>query len=423
MSAANGGYYTDNRTIIPLRTGAASFVVYKDGSFALGQWGSDVSMTPSVVSVRQNLDLLVDNGQIVPAAYDANSSAWGATLGGGLYVWRSALGITANGALLYVGGPGLDIYNLANIMVHAGAVRAMELDINTDWVNFSSYQPSTPGRAGHARQRHRAAARNDRYAWPLLPAVVGPRLHHHVGGGRPVTSVGSVPRQEPLPQNGVVPLHDLGPTAPRSTLGLLAQGARPRQWLKNLLVFMAPAAAGVLGEWHTTLRVVVAFLIFCVVASGTYLVNDVVDAGADEYHPVKRLRPVASGALRPGVALAAGAALIATAIAGAVLIGPWGFAVVVASYAAIEHRLQHPLEARARHGAGRGRALLRVARRRRRRGGRRAALQLVPRLHLVRRLVHRERKALLQSTPDWGATGECIAPCSISTASHSSSRP
>ena len=144
MSNANGGYYTDDKTIIPLRTGAASFVVYKNGSFALGQWGSDVSMTPSVVSVRQNLDLLVDNGQIVPAAYDANSSAWGATLGGSLYVWRSALGITANGALLYVGGPGLDIYNLADIMVHAGAVRAMELDINTDWVNFSSYQPSTP---------------------------------------------------------------------------------------------------------------------------------------------------------------------------------------------------------------------------------------------------------------------------------------
>ena len=144
MSAANGGYYTDSKTIIPLRTGAASFVVYKDGAFALGQWGNDVSMTSSVVSVRQNLDLLVDKGQIVPAAYDANSSAWGATLGGGLYVWRSALGVTANGALLYVGGPGLDIYNLANIMVHAGAVRAMELDINTDWVNFSSYRPATP---------------------------------------------------------------------------------------------------------------------------------------------------------------------------------------------------------------------------------------------------------------------------------------
>ena len=144
MSSAVGGYYTDSRTIVPLHTGSASFVVYKNGSFALGQWGRDVSMTPNVVSVRQNLVLLVDNGQIAPAAYDANSAAWGATLGGGLYVWRSALGITANGALLYVGGPGLDIYNLANIMVHAGAVRAMELDINTDWVNYSTYQPATP---------------------------------------------------------------------------------------------------------------------------------------------------------------------------------------------------------------------------------------------------------------------------------------
>jgi phosphodiester glycosidase len=144
MSNAVGGYYTDSRTIVPLRTGSASFVVYKNGSFALGQWGRDVSMSPSVVSVRQNLVLLVDNGQIAPVAYDANSAAWGATLGGGLYVWRSALGITANGALVYVGGPGLDIYNLANIMVHAGAVRAMELDINTDWVNYTTYQPATP---------------------------------------------------------------------------------------------------------------------------------------------------------------------------------------------------------------------------------------------------------------------------------------
>ncbi len=142
MSSANGGYYTDNKTEIPLRAGAASFVVYKNGSFGLGQWGRDVAMSPDVVSVRQNLNLLVDNGQVNPAANDPNTALWGATLGNNDFVWRSALGITANGALLYVGGPGLDIADLANIMVHAGAVRAMELDINTDWVNFSSYQPA-----------------------------------------------------------------------------------------------------------------------------------------------------------------------------------------------------------------------------------------------------------------------------------------
>ena len=79
----------------------------------------------------------------MPAVYNGSATQWGKTLGGGLYVWRSALGVTANGALVYVGGPGLDIADLATIMAHAGAVRAMEMDINTDWVNFSTYQPAT----------------------------------------------------------------------------------------------------------------------------------------------------------------------------------------------------------------------------------------------------------------------------------------
>lgn len=131
------------------------------------------------------------------------------------------------------------------------------------------------------------------------------------------------------------PEHDLDAAWKFSTAGLIARGMRPRQWIKNLLVFMAPAAAGVLGEWHTTVRVVGAFVVFCVVASGTYLVNDVIDADSDRHHPVKRRRPVASGALRPRTALGAGASLIAIAIAGAVFIGPWGLAVVIGSYAAL----------------------------------------------------------------------------------------
>ena len=123
------------------------------------------------------------------------------------------------------------------------------------------------------------------------------------------------------------------PTGSRERPALiLLRGMRPAQWIKNLLVFMAPAAAGVLGHWHTTVRVVGAFLVFCVVASGTYLVNDVLDADSDRFHPTKRLRPVASGALRPGVALGTGVGLVAIGIAAALAIGPWGFAVVVASY-------------------------------------------------------------------------------------------
>jgi hypothetical protein len=151
MPQANGGYYTDGQTVIPLRTGAASFVVYRDGTSTVGQWGRDVVMTPNVVSVRQNLDLLVDNGQPALGLNAADTTHWGNTLGNAVYVWRSGLGVTADGALVYVGGPGLIITDLANLLVRAGAVRAMELDINTDWVNFSTYQPSTPtGLAGPA---------------------------------------------------------------------------------------------------------------------------------------------------------------------------------------------------------------------------------------------------------------------------------
>jgi hypothetical protein len=144
MSSAGGGYYTDGRTILPLVKGAASFVIYRDGSVKIGAWGSEVRMSPQVVSVRQNLVPLVDRGRAVPGLNPNDYSAWGATLGGQVYVWRSAVGETADGALVYVGGPGLNITTLANLLVRAGAVRGMELDINTDWVDMATFDPSTP---------------------------------------------------------------------------------------------------------------------------------------------------------------------------------------------------------------------------------------------------------------------------------------
>ena len=91
--------------------------------------------------MRQNLDLLVDGGQPAPGLNATDTTQWGATLGNAVYVWRSGSAITSDGALVYVGGPGLNITDLADLLVRAGAVRAMELDINTDWVNFSTYHP------------------------------------------------------------------------------------------------------------------------------------------------------------------------------------------------------------------------------------------------------------------------------------------
>ena len=144
MQDANGGYFTQGETVIPLRSGAASFVVYTNGSATVGAWGSDLTMTPQVVAVRQNLQLLVDNGKPVPGLNAYDTSAWGVTLGNQVYVSRSGLGVTRDGALVYVGGPFLNITDLANLLVRAGAVRAMELDINTDWVNFATFAPTTP---------------------------------------------------------------------------------------------------------------------------------------------------------------------------------------------------------------------------------------------------------------------------------------
>jgi hypothetical protein len=109
-------------------------VIRADGSATVGMWGRDASLTPDVVSVRQNLGLLVDGG-----ANQSGGAPWGATLGGVRYTWRSGVGVDAAGELIYCGGPGLDAQSLAQVLIQAGAVRAMELDINPQWVSFSYY--------------------------------------------------------------------------------------------------------------------------------------------------------------------------------------------------------------------------------------------------------------------------------------------
>jgi hypothetical protein len=145
MRDSNGGYYAEGKMVAPLRQGAASFVVYRDGTATIAKWGRDATMTKSVVAVRQNVTLLVDGGQPVPGLNANDTTKWGFTLGNQVYVWRSGIGVTRNGALVYAAGPGLNITTIADLLVRAGAVRAMELDINTDWVDFSTYKPTRLG--------------------------------------------------------------------------------------------------------------------------------------------------------------------------------------------------------------------------------------------------------------------------------------
>jgi hypothetical protein len=97
-----------------------------------------------VVAVRQNLQLIVDQGQITSGVIADSFRPWGKTLGDSSMVWRSGLGVTKDGALIYAAGPGLSAGSLAEVLQRAGAARAMELDINTEWTS-AYYYSLAPG--------------------------------------------------------------------------------------------------------------------------------------------------------------------------------------------------------------------------------------------------------------------------------------
>jgi hypothetical protein len=139
---ARGGFYLDGRTAVPLRNGASSFVLYRDGHVNIGTWDREVTLTPDVVAVVQNLVPMVDNGQLSPSATTNDSRVWGSTLGAATVVARSGIGVTATGALVYVAGPALSARTLAESLQRAGAVRAMTLDINPEWVTFNFFDHS-----------------------------------------------------------------------------------------------------------------------------------------------------------------------------------------------------------------------------------------------------------------------------------------
>ncbi len=131
------------------------------------------------------------------------------------------------------------------------------------------------------------------------------------------------------------PLTGLVSAPGRARPGLVARGLvramRPKQWPKNVLVAAAPGAAGVLTVPAVLADVALAFLAFCLVASGTYLLNDAADVEADRRHPVKRFRPIAAGLVPARLAVGFGVALMLAGFAVAAVVGP-GFLGVVGLY-------------------------------------------------------------------------------------------
>jgi hypothetical protein len=140
-----GGFYADGRVAKPLRNGMASLVINSSGVASVAQWGRDATLTPDVVAVRQNLELVVDNAHPVPGLAGNPAGQWGSPSNQFQFTWRSGIGTDAAGHLIYVGGNQLTLTTLADAMVQAGIVRGMELDIHDGMVTFNTYRPDLVG--------------------------------------------------------------------------------------------------------------------------------------------------------------------------------------------------------------------------------------------------------------------------------------
>jgi hypothetical protein len=129
------GFMADGRVAVALQPGLASIVTYRNGTTEIGAWEGGVpTRGQPIASVLQNLHLLVDHGVPAGSVESCVQECWGSVLGGGTLIARSALGITGDGQLVWAAGESLSPAAIAQALVGAGVQRAVELDINPEWV-------------------------------------------------------------------------------------------------------------------------------------------------------------------------------------------------------------------------------------------------------------------------------------------------
>jgi hypothetical protein len=137
LSDSRGGFAVNGHTYAKLQNGQATLVGYSDGQVDVIDWRDGSSIPAGVSFARQNLPLIVNEGRLNPSL--SNGAQWGATVGNAVLVWRSGIGVDKHGNLIYAAGEDQTVASLARTLLHAGALRAMELDINSYWVSFISY--------------------------------------------------------------------------------------------------------------------------------------------------------------------------------------------------------------------------------------------------------------------------------------------
>jgi hypothetical protein len=146
LATFNGGFIYDDgkngssiggRRYEPLRDGLATLVAYRSGRVDVQTWRGGPVAGAQIAFARQSLPLIIDHGRLNPALND--SSQWGYTLGNAVRVWRTGVGIDAHGNLIYAAADWQTVITLAQILRRAGAVRAMQLDINPEWPTLITY--------------------------------------------------------------------------------------------------------------------------------------------------------------------------------------------------------------------------------------------------------------------------------------------
>ncbi len=143
---------------------------------------------------------------------------------------------------------------------------------------------------------------------------------------------------EPATPPPAAPAFSLGARLRARPLPAIVRACRPRQWLKNLLVLAAPAAAGALVWPEVPERLVATFVAFCALSSSTYLLNDLHDRAEDRLHERRRKRPIAAGEVSTRLAVATAVALVIAGLALAWLVRPWlaavgaGYVLMTGSY-------------------------------------------------------------------------------------------
>ncbi|MCL4562767.1 MAG: phosphodiester glycosidase family protein [Chloroflexi bacterium] len=150
LAIFNGGFKTrhgkfgvavNSTTLVPLKDGLGTLAIYRDGQVRLGAWGTGLTASPDQIVLRQNGPLVVQHGVVNPLVMEAAPEIWGYTIKETAPIWRSGVGLSADGrTLYYFAGPSLTLPAFAHAIAGSGASDAIQLDINNYWVHFDAIQ-------------------------------------------------------------------------------------------------------------------------------------------------------------------------------------------------------------------------------------------------------------------------------------------